>query len=70
MWILNQSKDLFLDVAAIKLKGAKIVGVNQHQANVTLGKYNSPEHAQSVMQSLVAHIKNTDKFVAVFEMPA
>lgn len=70
MYILNQKKDLLVQVTDIKLQSTKIIGVSQqHPMGITLAKYQSSERARSVLLSLAVDAKNTTRHTYVFEMP-
>ena len=71
MWILTQKRDLFFQVTDVRLQNDKLMGVSpQHPMGTTIGKYDSPERARSVMMALVAEVKTAQRCLVSFEMPA
>lgn len=72
LWIITQDKQSVINVKEVMVSGKKIQGIGDAAINEwgkLLGKYDSKERAESILEEIYSTIAQSDRLSVTFAMP-
>ncbi|GAF11073.1 hypothetical protein JCM19046_1565 [Bacillus sp. JCM 19046] len=72
LWIITQDKQSVISVTEVTISGKKIQGIGTTGLNEwgkLLGKYDSKERAESIVEEIYRTLAENDRFSITYTMP-